>query len=184
MDHLTKEQIQQVIEAADAVISAQTGKNAVVHRDNTKGMERQWDNLNDRYAGPEIVKAIAQLALSALGSEPGKQPVAVLDVQSCRPDGHKFALLYSSAAHKLPDDVYLLYPHAQPSKQQRLDWIVRVIDALGNIASEYCDADCIADRLGISYEEANWRANGAQELEKAIYAYTKKIKSEAIDCES
>lgn len=43
------------------------------------------------------------------------EPVATLDVQSRRPDGNKFALAYSSAAHKLPDDVYFLYRHAQPT---------------------------------------------------------------------
>lgn len=43
------------------------------------------------------------------------EPVATLDVQSGRPDGNKFALAYSSAAHKLPDDVYFLYRHAQPA---------------------------------------------------------------------
>ncbi|EPE9249872.1 hypothetical protein ACX2XI_000186 [Klebsiella variicola] len=42
------------------------------------------------------------------------EPVATLDVQSGRPDGHKFSLAYSSVAHKLPDDVYFLYRHAQP----------------------------------------------------------------------
>lgn len=35
-------------------------------------------------------------------------PIATLDVQSGRADGNKFALVYSSAAHKLPDDVYYL----------------------------------------------------------------------------
>lgn len=43
------------------------------------------------------------------------EPVATLDVQSGRPDGNKFALVFSSAAHKLPDDVYFLYRHAQPA---------------------------------------------------------------------
>ena len=42
-------------------------------------------------------------------------PVATLDVQSGRPDGNRFALVFSSAAHKLPDDVYFLYHHAQPA---------------------------------------------------------------------
>ncbi|EPH2702394.1 TPA: hypothetical protein ACYU6M_004412 [Klebsiella pneumoniae] len=43
------------------------------------------------------------------------EPVATLDVQSGRPYGNKFALVFSSAAHKLPDDVYFLYRHAQPA---------------------------------------------------------------------
>ncbi len=46
------------------------------------------------------------------------EPVATLDVQSRRPDGNKFALVFSSAAHKLPDDVYFLYRHAQPSPER------------------------------------------------------------------
>ncbi|MGK3485529.1 hypothetical protein [Klebsiella michiganensis] len=54
-------------------------------------------------------KELARMALAAMESE----PVATLDVQSRRPDGNKFALVFSSAAHKLPDDVYFLYRHAQ-----------------------------------------------------------------------
>ncbi|UNK75807.1 hypothetical protein [Raoultella planticola] len=46
------------------------------------------------------------------------EPVATLDVQSRRPDGNKFALVFSSAAHKLPDDVYFLYRHAQPAPEK------------------------------------------------------------------
>ncbi|MFH3434057.1 DUF551 domain-containing protein [Klebsiella aerogenes] len=56
-------------------------------------------------------KELARMALAAMESE----PVATLDVQSRRPDGNKFALVFSSAAHKLPDDVYFLYRHAQPA---------------------------------------------------------------------
>lgn len=41
-------------------------------------------------------------------AELDSHPIATLDVQSGRDDGNKFALLYSSAAHKLPDDVYYL----------------------------------------------------------------------------
>ncbi|CAM7972840.1 Ead/Ea22-like family protein [Escherichia coli] len=41
-------------------------------------------------------------------SEFESNPIATLDVQSGRDDGNKFALVYSSAAHKLPDNVYYL----------------------------------------------------------------------------
>lgn len=58
--------------------------------------------------------AAFKLALAAMDSE----PVATLDVQSRRPDGNKFALVFSSAAHKLPDDVYFLYRHAQPAPER------------------------------------------------------------------
>ncbi|MCR1319985.1 hypothetical protein NR352_23965 [Enterobacter soli] len=57
------------------------------------------------------VHELARIALASLEAE----PVATLDVQSRRPDGNKFALVFSSAEHKLPDDVYFLYRHAQPA---------------------------------------------------------------------
>ncbi|MBC4288195.1 DUF551 domain-containing protein [Klebsiella quasipneumoniae] len=76
---------------------------------------------------------LARMALATMDSE----PVATLDVQSRRPDGNKFALVFSSAAHKLPDDVYFLYRHAQPAKTVQP---VMFID--GDISSE--DADKLA----------------------------------------
>ncbi|MGP8819589.1 hypothetical protein ACT021_17810 [Klebsiella michiganensis] len=70
-------------------------------------------------------------------AERDSEPVATLDVQSRRPDGNKFALVFSSAAHKLPDDVYFLYLHAQPAKTVQP---VMFID--GDISTE--DADKLA----------------------------------------
>ncbi|ARD61578.1 hypothetical protein Y71_17205 [Kosakonia radicincitans DSM 16656] len=51
------------------------------------------------------IMTLVDVALAGMDSE----PVATLDIQSGRPDGNKFALVYSSAAHRLPDDVYYLY---------------------------------------------------------------------------
>lgn len=65
-----------------------------------------WKREAERLQG-----IIDGMALAAMDSD----PVATLDVQSGRPDGNKFALAYSSAAHKLPDDIYYLYRHAQPA---------------------------------------------------------------------
>lgn len=44
-----------------------------------------------------------------------REPVAVVDIQSGRSDGNKFALIYTRAGHALADDVYNLYiaPPAQ-----------------------------------------------------------------------
>ncbi|HHQ5722962.1 TPA: hypothetical protein ACSRGI_003813 [Klebsiella variicola subsp. variicola] len=108
---MTKQSLLKVIGAVDDVISALAGTNDEVHKDETDKMVRLWDDLNDRYAPPEVVRELARMALAAMDSE----PVAMLDVQSRRPDGNKFALVFSSAAHKLPDDVYFLYRHAQPA---------------------------------------------------------------------
>lgn len=38
-----------------------------------------------------------------------REPVAVVDIQSGRNDGNKFALIYTRAGHALADDVYNLY---------------------------------------------------------------------------
>lgn len=67
---LTREQTQQIIDAADAVISALAGTNDEVHKDDTDKMIRLWDDLNDRYAPPEVVRELARMALAAMEIEP------------------------------------------------------------------------------------------------------------------
>ncbi|WP_233471563.1 hypothetical protein [Raoultella ornithinolytica] len=67
---LTREQTQQIIDAADAVITALAGTNDEVHKDDTDKMIRLWDDLNDRYAPPEVVRELARMALAAMDSEP------------------------------------------------------------------------------------------------------------------
>lgn len=62
---------------------------------------------------PAIVEIRAMVAELQERRKSDSEPVATLDVQSRRPDGNKFALVFSSAAQKLPDDVYFLYRHAQ-----------------------------------------------------------------------
>lgn len=61
-----------------------------------------------KHGGDSEEETMIRMLLAGMHGE----PVATLDVQSGRPDGKKFALVYSSAAHKLPDDVY--YLHAAP----------------------------------------------------------------------
>lgn len=58
-----------------------------------------------KHGGDSEEETMIRMLLAGMDSE----PVAILDVQSGRPDGTKFALVYSSAAHKLPDDVYYLH---------------------------------------------------------------------------
>ena len=115
-------------------------------------------------------KELARMALAAMESE----PVATLDVQSRRPDGNKLALVFSSAAHKLPDDVYFLYRHAQPAKGLELagwqfksvngDWL-GLIDEHGKnqAVREGCEvrevfamADGVNDRDQVRREHAEW----------------------------
>lgn len=74
---LTREQTQQIIDAADAVITALAGTNDEVHKDDTDKMVRLWDDLNDRYAPPEVVRELARMALAAMDSEPVAEVVSI-----------------------------------------------------------------------------------------------------------
>ncbi|CAM7833485.1 DUF551 domain-containing protein [Escherichia coli] len=69
MTTITREQAQKIIEAADEVISALAGTNEDVHP-GSDNMLRLWDDLNDRYAPPEIVRELARIVLASLEAEP------------------------------------------------------------------------------------------------------------------
>ncbi|EPZ6101390.1 hypothetical protein ACX6VJ_001420 [Klebsiella variicola] len=71
---MTKESLLKVIGAADDVISALAGTNDEVHKDDTDKMVRLWDDLNDQYAPPEVVRELARLALATMDSEPVGKP--------------------------------------------------------------------------------------------------------------
>ncbi|EER7647104.1 DUF551 domain-containing protein [Escherichia coli] len=72
MTTITREQAQKIIEAADEVISALAGTNDDVHP-GSDNMLRLWDDLNDRYAPPEVVRELARIALASLEAEPVSQ---------------------------------------------------------------------------------------------------------------
>ncbi|EOT2330527.1 TPA: DUF551 domain-containing protein [Escherichia coli] len=69
MTTITREQTLKIIEAADEVISALAGTNEDVHP-GSDNMLRLWDDLNDRYAPPEVVRELARIVLASLESEP------------------------------------------------------------------------------------------------------------------
>ncbi|EAA5613441.1 TPA: DUF551 domain-containing protein [Salmonella enterica subsp. enterica serovar Bredeney] len=69
MTTITREQALKIIEAADEVISALAGTNEDVHP-GSDNMLRLWDDLNDRYAPPEVVRELARIALASLDAEP------------------------------------------------------------------------------------------------------------------
>ncbi|EOZ7935472.1 hypothetical protein ACQWV3_000551 [Cronobacter malonaticus] len=56
-----------------------------------------------------IVRLADKLDVTTAALRERAEPVAVLDIQSGRQDGNKFALVFTRAAHTLPDDVYNLY---------------------------------------------------------------------------
>ncbi|MGT2566052.1 hypothetical protein [Enterobacter kobei] len=65
---ITKEQAQKIIEAADEVITALAGTNEDVHPE-SENMLRLWDDLNDRYAPPEVVRELARIALERIDAK-------------------------------------------------------------------------------------------------------------------
>lgn len=67
---ITREQAQKIIVAADEVITALAGTNEDVHPEDSKKMCELWDDLNDRYAPPVVVRELARMALAAMDSEP------------------------------------------------------------------------------------------------------------------
>ena len=69
MTTITREQALKIIEAADEVISALAGTNEDVNP-GSDNMLRLWDDLNDRYAPPEVVRELARIALASLEAEP------------------------------------------------------------------------------------------------------------------
>lgn len=70
MSTITKEQAQKIIEAADEVITALAGTNEDVHPEDSRKMCDLWDDLNDRYAPPEVVRELARIALASLEARP------------------------------------------------------------------------------------------------------------------
>ncbi|EBH1568730.1 hypothetical protein NU090_004163 [Salmonella enterica] len=101
MTTITREQAQKIIDAADEVITALAGTNEDVHPE-SDNMLRLWDDLNDRYAPPEVVRELARIALASLEAEP---------VASCIiEDGHMCVDGFCEYVdHSLPDGTYQLY---------------------------------------------------------------------------
>ncbi|EAM2798530.1 DUF550 domain-containing protein [Salmonella enterica] len=70
MTTITREQAQKIIDAADKVITALAGTNEDVHPDNSQEMIRLYDDLNDHYAPPVVVRELARIALASLTAVP------------------------------------------------------------------------------------------------------------------
>ncbi|ENT2841152.1 MULTISPECIES: hypothetical protein [Klebsiella] len=165
---ITREQAQQIIDAADEVITALAGTNDEVHKDDTDKMVRLWDDLNDRHAPPEVVRELARMALSAMDSEPvawgngcDKTVPAALRylAENERPFGGESRF---NAAHlyQLAREIELmaedpLYRHAQPAPVVPED----IPDSVYEILCQACGGKAWM------YEEALWNACRAAMLQ-------------------
>lgn len=76
MTKFTKEQLKLIIDSADEVITALADENPDLCKENTDGMIRAWDYLNDDVATPEVVRDMARLLLDGIEQEPVADVVA------------------------------------------------------------------------------------------------------------
>ncbi|HFP9198970.1 TPA: hypothetical protein ACHP1R_005013 [Raoultella ornithinolytica] len=109
---LTREETQQIIDAADAVITALAGTNDEVHKDDNGKMIGLWDDLNDRYAPPVVVRELARMALAAMDSEPvawmhSNNDIGIPAITVSQKIGHYWMAEF--------ENVQPLYRHAQPA---------------------------------------------------------------------
>jgi hypothetical protein len=74
--NLSNENLSAIIVAADEVLTALAGTNDDVHPDNSTKMCGLWDDLNDRYAPPAVVKAMARELLALW--EAAEKPVVYM----------------------------------------------------------------------------------------------------------
>lgn len=70
MAELSKEYLKKIIDSADEVITALAGENPDLCKENTDGMIRAWDYLNDDVATPEVVRDMARQLLAGMEQEP------------------------------------------------------------------------------------------------------------------
>lgn len=128
---ITKEQAQKIIVAADEVITALAGTNEDVHSDDSKKMCEMWDDLNDRYAPPVVVRELARMALAAMDSE----PVAYIFKH---PAGRLFWSL-TDKSNKGHDDVMPVYASPQPApivEREPIAWLNDAYLARGVVDGE------------------------------------------------
>lgn len=88
-------------------------------RDELAAAAKRSDGGNLGYMMADAAKAIDEVLAYR---DAGQEPVAIVDVQSGRTNGDKFALVYCPAMHKQPDDVYYLYAAPQLPQPAVLEW--------------------------------------------------------------
>lgn len=115
MTTITKESLAKIIESADEVLTALAGTNEDVHRDDSKKMCDLWDELNDRYAPPKVVKEMARMLLAGMEQE----PVAWTDADELRDvmnggSGYLFAIGGDANKFADPRRQMMLYTNPQP----------------------------------------------------------------------
>lgn len=139
---ITREQEQKIIVAADEVITALAGTNEDVHPDDSKKMCELWDDLNDRYAPPVVVRELARMALAAMDSKPvilyrQVNPANGMKTYWAELDPEEFRHLKKYADENA--EFMTLYRHAQPVpvvEREPIAWLNDAYLARGVIDGE------------------------------------------------
>ncbi|ECH2931016.1 hypothetical protein FOV05_23325 [Salmonella enterica] len=140
MTTITREQAQKIIDAADKVITALAGTNEDVHPDNSQEMIRLYDDLNDHYAPPVVVRELARIALASLDAE----PVAYIFKH---PAGELFWSL-TDKSNKGQNDVIPVYAVPPASVTGIYDDILNIIGLLENNEwAEHCTSTVLGSLL-------------------------------------
>lgn len=171
MTTITREQVQKIIDAADEVITALAGTNDDFHPDNSTKMVQLYDDLNDRYAPPEVVRELAHIALAVLTVEPvawrlvdsPESSVTVTDNEKMaaiwKRNGRNVQPLYSTA-HGSTDAVGMVVSEGrQPSAHNPESRIFEVLVESGYEpvpGDKLYTASPVPERERIRREHAEW----------------------------
>ncbi|SXP66890.1 DUF957 domain-containing protein [Klebsiella pneumoniae] len=119
------------------------------------------DNVDSAAMIPAVQAAIALAEYAKHGTANADGPVSVLDNDSQTTSGIDNSIDGGKALQIADHERKLVaVTHGQVIK-----------DAL-NATSDFLDTDCVMDRLGISYEDAELRSSGAMELHNALIEWS------------
>ncbi|MHA1045273.1 DUF551 domain-containing protein [Enterobacter hormaechei subsp. steigerwaltii] len=133
---ITTEQAQKIIEAADEIITALAGTNEDVHPE-SDNMLRLWDDLNDRYAPPEVVRELARIALASLEAEPAIHRWRRVTVEPYGPYPWHYGnfIGFSKPFEGIEDEYYYTAPPAPVADEDLLHMAASAIEDL----LDHCD---------------------------------------------
>lgn len=127
----SKEHLEKIIAAADSVITALSGENDEIHREDSSRMVDAWDWLNDRMAPPAVIKVMAVALLSGMK----QKPVFFVEIEGDDwIDAGRIEGKDSPDLGLLPDGINYLYAHPAPE-------LTAIVDRLNLSGYEHEDGE-------------------------------------------
>lgn len=147
---LSKERLINIVECAEQVISALNGTNEDVNKNDDGKMCCLWDELNDRFAPPEVVREMARRLLAAEEQQPfgyySAEVPTILEQQ-----GHANISRECAGEYRMP-----LYLHPQQGKavqvpddesESEIKWRDLALQFDGHRMQSLCFLKCILSQL-------------------------------------